>query len=292
MGDIANIPASAVSTSAVTDSGLTATRVPFSDTGGLLKDDAFFKYIPGAEVGTSNAGLYTPAIIGGTTSGGVLGLESTTHATKGVIYFTDQAKFRFDEAAGKLTIGTASTTGVGLVGVAISGATPEATSISTANSAITAFVGTNQYGVVVRDATNHAELALGSDGTTMLVRSPTSNAVGLQVGTTTQLKVTTAGTTLLGSLVLPLVTKTSAYPLTAADYMCLADATSAAVTITLPDATTCSGRVYKIKRINVPGNNVTVASAGGTIDGATTAVLSAQWQCLSFQSDGTNWFVC
>lgn len=72
----------------------------------------------------------------------------------------------------------------------------------------------------------------------------------------------------------------------------LVDTTSAAVTVTLPAASTCTGRVYIIKRISAGSNNVTVdGNASETIDGATTVTLSSQWAVTRIQSNGTNWFV-
>jgi hypothetical protein len=68
-----------------------------------------------------------------------------------------------------------------------------------------------------------------------------------------------------------------------------ADATSAAFTVTLPDATTAAGKRVDIKRINSGSNVVTVGSAGGTIDGASTFSLSQQYESITVVSDGTNW---
>ncbi|MBV5281080.1 MAG: hypothetical protein JZU53_01465 [Paludibacter sp.] len=63
-------------------------------------------------------------------------------------------------------------------------------------------------------------------------------------------------------------------------------------TITLPDATTCTGRKCNVK--NIGTGAVTVKSAKGTIDGvaATTGILGAlQYQGWTFQSDGSNWWI-
>ncbi len=86
-------------------------------------------------------------------------------------------------------------------------------------------------------------------------------------------------------------TKTAAYALTTTDSVILADATSAAFTVTLPSAVGIAGRQYTIKKVDSLANAVTIASASGTIDGATTKALSAQWQAVRVVSDGANWFV-
>jgi hypothetical protein len=90
------------------------------------------------------------------------------------------------------------------------------------------------------------------------------------------------------------VAKTANYTADATDYTILVDATSGAVTITLPAAagTAVAGRIYIIKKTDVSGNAVTVDANGSeTIDGATTYPLASQWKYVTIQSDGVNWFV-
>lgn len=69
------------------------------------------------------------------------------------------------------------------------------------------------------------------------------------------------------------------------------DATSAAFAITLPAAASSTEKMFLFKKIDSSVNAVTVTRAGSdTIDGATTYVLSAQYDWLIIQSDGTaNW---
>lgn len=65
---------------------------------------------------------------------------------------------------------------------------------------------------------------------------------------------------------------------------------------TLPDATTVPvGKVYTVKDegAGATANNITVKSAGGTIDGvaaATGIAIGVDFGFLSAYSDGTNWF--
>lgn len=86
-------------------------------------------------------------------------------------------------------------------------------------------------------------------------------------------------------------TSTSAATLTATSVgtIRLADATSAAFTVTLPTAASTRGRRYTIKKIDASANAVTVGTAGGNIDGATTYALSAQWAFVEVYSDGAKW---
>ncbi|WP_343303621.1 hypothetical protein AAHN97_18855 [Chitinophaga niabensis] len=80
------------------------------------------------------------------------------------------------------------------------------------------------------------------------------------------------------------------------DYIVLIAAAGAATTISLPNATECSGRIYVIKRI--PGtnpateedNNVVVNTTGGqTINGIASTTISVVHTSITVMSDGTNW---
>lgn len=79
-------------------------------------------------------------------------------------------------------------------------------------------------------------------------------------------------------------TKTASF--TAADahtYRC--DATSGAITVTLPAANTCTNRIYNINKKDSSSNIVTVT------DGTFTAVIYITGNTVSPQSDGTEWFI-
>jgi len=87
-------------------------------------------------------------------------------------------------------------------------------------------------------------------------------------------------------------TETANYTAVSTDHTILVDASSAAVTITLPAASGLSGKIYTIKRINSGGHNVTVdANASETIDGSTTNVLNSHYKYIQIQCDGSNWFI-
>lgn len=89
----------------------------------------------------------------------------------------------------------------------------------------------------------------------------------------------------------PITTVTGALTLTSAHHTVLADAAGGAFQITLPTAAAQNKRSYKIKRINTT-NNVTVKGDGTElIDSANTYVLTAQWDSITIQSDGTQWFI-
>jgi len=72
----------------------------------------------------------------------------------------------------------------------------------------------------------------------------------------------------------------------------LADATAGSITVTLPDVESATDRTYYIKKTDASGNAVTVdGNASETIDGATTNVLSAQFDSIQVVSNGTEWFI-
>lgn len=63
-------------------------------------------------------------------------------------------------------------------------------------------------------------------------------------------------------------------------------------TVTLPSATTNTGKVYYIKNIDANGDDITIDGNGAqTIDGATTHVLTNNQQAVRLISDGNNWFI-
>jgi len=95
-----------------------------------------------------------------------------------------------------------------------------------------------------------------------------------------------------GNLSTGIVTKTANYTATANDGSIEGDATSGAITITLPAAASSAGRIYVIKKIDSSGNAVTVdPNASETIDGATTVSLSSQYSTIIVQCNyaGTAW---
>jgi hypothetical protein len=65
---------------------------------------------------------------------------------------------------------------------------------------------------------------------------------------------------------------------------------SSAVTITLPDATACSGMRYDIKRLGTA--TTTIACNGAqTVDGSATIQILAQYASVTVISTGTNWII-
>ena len=92
--------------------------------------------------------------------------------------------------------------------------------------------------------------------------------------------------------VLTIQTITADYTMIWADRTILADASSAAITVTLPDPASYPDEELSIKKIDSSTNAVTVAHHGSeTIDGAANVSLANQWDSVTIKSDGTNWYV-
>lgn len=75
------------------------------------------------------------------------------------------------------------------------------------------------------------------------------------------------------------------------DVMILADATSAAITLSLPAAVASKGKRLIVKKIDASANAITIDPSGTeTIDGAATVSLSAQYQSVTIVCDGSTWW--
>lgn len=71
----------------------------------------------------------------------------------------------------------------------------------------------------------------------------------------------------------------------------LTDSTAGAITVNLPSASSASGYVVYIKH-NGSANTTTIdGDASETIDGATTKVLSTQYEVVKLYCDGTEWWI-
>lgn len=75
--------------------------------------------------------------------------------------------------------------------------------------------------------------------------------------------------------------------ITANDQTVLYDATSAAITATLPPAAQAQGLLVTLKKIDASANVVTIQ---GTVDATVNPTLSARWSSLTVQSDGSAWY--
>lgn len=97
-----------------------------------------------------------------------------------------------------------------------------------------------------------------------------------------------------GSMALAIKTITSSYTANGTDNTILANTTSAAITLTLPDPSSIAGRIYTVKKIGSGGidRELTITpSSGTTIDGGASYVIYNDWTYVTIQTDGTNWYI-
>ena len=70
------------------------------------------------------------------------------------------------------------------------------------------------------------------------------------------------------------------------------DTTAGNVTVTLPDATTMTADTqFIVKRTTGGANTLTVTAESGTIDGAASHAITAQYASYSYVSDGQNYWI-
>ncbi len=126
-----------------------------------------------------------------------------------------------------------------------------------------------------------------SKGAKMVVAPSGNVGIGLGASSTpaTSLQVN-------GSLAAKIATVTASYTMTASDFAILANATSAALTVTLPPAKTASGMIVHIKKIDSSLNVVTVKAAGtDKIEGSGSKSLGKIYKSLMLISDGSaHWY--
>jgi len=86
---------------------------------------------------------------------------------------------------------------------------------------------------------------------------------------------------------------TSPANLLVSDYTLCVDASLAPVTVNLPLASTCAGRIYQVKKTDATGNKVTITpTVPDLVDGAATLQISTQYVAYDVKSDGvSNWWI-
>jgi hypothetical protein len=84
--------------------------------------------------------------------------------------------------------------------------------------------------------------------------------------------------------------QTGAYsPSSSISEIVLANATSNAITVTLPSAVN-NNNIYIVKKTDSSSNTVTLATSSlQTIDGSLTAIMKVQYASIMVASDGSNW---
>ena len=89
----------------------------------------------------------------------------------------------------------------------------------------------------------------------------------------------------------PLIGTASDYGLKSEDEMLLVDATSADVTVTLPQvASVPRGKMYSVKKIDSTAHIVHI-TGDANIDGSASLGITSQYVSYTLQSDGSKWWI-
>lgn len=90
----------------------------------------------------------------------------------------------------------------------------------------------------------------------------------------------------------PVTTITTSYSVSLNDSIILANATSGAITVTLPLALESEQKRLTIKKTDSSGNAVTIDGNGTeTIDGALTKSLATQYKAYELVAQGGSWWI-
>lgn len=89
----------------------------------------------------------------------------------------------------------------------------------------------------------------------------------------------------------PITTVTGNTTLDTTHHTVLVDATSGAVTLTLPAVASSTRRVYNIKKIDSSVNAVVVDPAGAElIDDQSSVSIQSQWNAITLHCNGSVWY--
>jgi len=93
-------------------------------------------------------------------------------------------------------------------------------------------------------------------------------------------------------LVISSTAKTDDYTATDDDEVIICDASSKAITITMPVAAVSIGKDFFVKKIDSSDNAVNIEADGTeTIDGADAIIMLTQYECIHVVCDGTTWHI-
>ena len=124
-----------------------------------------------------------------------------------------------------------------------------------------------------------------NNNTHMLFVDGSADAVGVDTSTPG------SGLHVNSSLATAIAAKSSDYTLTGGDHTILVDCSGGNVTLTLPTAVGCAGRMYIIKRIDGTNNAANINSDGSEeIEGSTSPASVAAMSSIMIQSDNSGWW--
>jgi hypothetical protein len=157
-----------------------------------------------------------------------------------------------------------------------------------ANGRANVTISTSGFGTMATQNANAVVITGGTiNGVSLTLDSINNTVIG---NTTASTAVFTTMTT--SGAYFNIVTKSAAYTLTTTDFTVLANASTAAFTLTLPTAVNASGQVYVIKKTDSSANAVTISTTSAqTIDNLSSYSLGYQYQGVVLQSNNSNWSI-
>ena len=140
--------------------------------------------------------------------------------------------------------------------------------------------------ILINSGSRDRDIQIKADnGAIMLHADAGTNMVG--INTTTP----GSGLHVDSSFATAIAAKSSDYTLTASDHTILVNCASGNVTLTLPTAVGCAGRMYVIKRIDATNNAANINADGSEeIEGSTNPASVATLGSLIIQSDNAGWW--
>lgn len=126
----------------------------------------------------------------------------------------------------------------------------------------------------------------------VIYSSSGTTASRLPIGSTGDVLTVSGGIPSWASPLESVVTKTTTYTATTSDDTILADTSGGTWTLTLYAASGNSGRKLKIIKTTSDTTALTIDGNGSeTINGSTTTTINTQYETLTLQCDGSNWFI-
>jgi len=123
-------------------------------------------------------------------------------------------------------------------------------------------------------------------------RDSSGNFVRLGIGATGKTLRVSGGLPSWSDATFATATKSNSYTISNTDTVIFANASSGAVTITLPLASGSAGYRFYVKRTDGSANACSVGISGSdTIDGQSSVSLGSQYMSLTLVSDGSAWYI-
>jgi hypothetical protein len=139
----------------------------------------------------------------------------------------------------------------------------------------------DSIGTMIPVSMYYPGLNVVSGGNVAIGVNTSSSRLHVEGAMSTAIKTVTYGDTVSGT-----------YTVTPRDSTLLGDATSGAISMSLPTVASCAGRIYIFKKIDNSVNSVILTpSDSAAIDGSPSYSLTSQYAMVRIQNDGVDWWI-